>query len=73
MRAEKDDYEPILPFDYYDEYEKITYKKGNKTFTSYYEDINECLISGKVDDKTIFEIDVKTLEEFIKLLKDNEF
>lgn len=73
MASQKYDYEAILPFDYYDEYEKITYKKGNKIFVSYYNDVSECLISGTVNNEATFDIEVTSLEEFIKLLKDNEF
>jgi len=67
----------ILPNDYYDEYEQITFIYRNEndeySISAYYQADDEVFISCYINDKFIFENDVNSLEEFIECLKLNNF
>lgn len=66
------DWEIILPKDYYNEYEQVSYsyKNGNDKYRidTYYESENETYIRFYINDILSFDKDIFTLEKFIQCL-----
>jgi len=66
-----------LPDNYQYEYEQICYfyKKGNNEYIiyTYYDEDDKIYISCYMNDKFIFEKDIRRLEDFIECIRINNF
>jgi hypothetical protein len=74
---EKMGWDVRLPDNYQYEYEQMcySYKKGNNEYSiyTYYEADDKVYISCYMNNKFIFEKDIRTLEDFIKCIRINNF